>query len=303
MKDLLKYAFIIIVTLLSLSCENTAVNFIKTFEGTINQKYPIAAKIQLNDGIVSGNYIYTKTGEELKLKGIIDSKNELLIKAFDEEGNQTSIFEGRLIAKNKMEGLWSKLNEKETMPFLLIESNTNYESLKKTTNSIKILYRQEEFDKNLKTNLPVIKINQPYLDTAEDGIRAIIAYYSSISGTDCWWEDDEANSAFTNLNCLLTSALNLGHQCSESHKSFMQKWFSEEKEMLNKIDECYFVPFTATSQTTYDFLNLEVTGNKVTVRYKIEGANARTQSSWEREGIDIFRINGNKIKVISRQEL
>lgn len=82
----------------------------------------------------------------------------------------------------------------------------------------------------------------------------------------------------------------------------MQKWFFEEKEILNKIDECYFVPFTATSQTTYDFLNLEVTGNKVTVRYKIDGANARTQSSWERKGIDIFRINGNKIKVISRQE-
>jgi len=289
--------------------EKASTDFIKTFEGQINNKYPIIAKIESNSGKISGNYLYTKVGQELELKGTVSSDNEIEINEFDEKGNQTGVFKGKLVNENKLEGIWHKPNGKSEMSFYLIESNSNYEGSKKTKkktiskkgNQIKVLYRQEEYDEKLKTNIPKLKINENFLSTADDGVRAIIGFYSARAGTDCWWNNDNPNSDFSNLNCKLTSALNLGNQCSEGHKSFLKKWFSEEKEIIEKINGCYSVPYTATSQSTYSYLNLEVAGNDITVRYKTTGANVRTESFWETEGIDKFQIIGRKIKVISRE--
>ena len=52
----------------------------------------------------------------------------------------------------------------------------------------KILYRQEEYDEELKAVISNLKVNESFLSTADDGVRAIIGFYSTRAGTDCWWK-------------------------------------------------------------------------------------------------------------------
>ena len=290
--------------------EGVSIDFIKTFEGEIDNKYPIIAKIQSNSGVVSGSYLYKKGGQELELKGKIGQDGKVEISELDSKGNLTGIFKGEFSSESKIEGSWEKSNEGKEMPFYLIESSTDYNATKKGFQGndsdgkmVKILYRQEEYDKELKANTPVLKVNTDFLTTADDGIRAIVGYYNTIAGTDCWWRNDNPNSDYTNLSCKLTEALNFGNQCSEKQKGFLRKWFSNENKILDEIEGCYNVPYTATSQSTFDYLNLEINGNNVTVKYRIMGVNLRDEANWETKGVDKFNVIGSTIRVISRKKL
>ena len=108
-------------------------NFVKTFEGKISEKFDIIMKLTSENGIVNGVYYYKKVGENIQLKGDIQN-GELLLNEYDNNGNQTGIFKGKIIENSKIEGNWSKPNGEKEMTFKVIESNTSYTS---EQNSIK----------------------------------------------------------------------------------------------------------------------------------------------------------------------
>lgn len=115
---------------------NVSIDFVKTFEGQINDEYPIIAKIESNGGKISGKYYYLKQGkEELDLKGTIDESGLIKMSEYDENDNQTGLFVGKLVNENKLKGKWSKPNGNKSMPFYLLTTNTSYkifqEDLKK----------------------------------------------------------------------------------------------------------------------------------------------------------------------------
>ena len=53
---------------------------------------------------------------------------------------------------------------------------------------------------------------------------------------------------------------------------------------MTDIEACYNVPETATSQSIYDYISLEIIGNAITVKYKKVDSNLRTESFLETEG-------------------
>jgi len=108
-----------------------SLDFIKTFEGKINNKFPITFKITSNNGQISGTYFYNKVGKDLKLKGSIDKEGNINLTEYDEKGNATGLFKGSTKNNNKIEGSWSKPNGSSSMPFYLIESNTSYNTAQK----------------------------------------------------------------------------------------------------------------------------------------------------------------------------
>ncbi len=108
-----------------------AVDFIKTFEGKINNKFPITFKITANNGQITGTYFYNKVGKDLKLKGTIDKDGNISLTEYDEKGNSTGLFKGSTKNNNKIEGNWSKPDGSSSMPFYLIESNTSYNTAQK----------------------------------------------------------------------------------------------------------------------------------------------------------------------------
>jgi hypothetical protein len=103
-------------------------DFIKTFEGSINSKYEILMKINSNDGIINGNYFYKSQKRKIQIKGKLNVNGEIVLNEFDNRGNQTGLFQGRMPNENKIIGNWSKPNGANEMSFSLIESNTNFEN-------------------------------------------------------------------------------------------------------------------------------------------------------------------------------
>lgn len=96
-----------------------AANFSRGFEGTINNQYAIEMNLQRNGDNLSGTYLYSKHKVDIPIKGTIDGQGNFVINEFDNKGNQTGIFKGKLVSGNAMDGTWSKPNGDKSMPFSL----------------------------------------------------------------------------------------------------------------------------------------------------------------------------------------
>ena len=107
-------------------------DFVRTYEGQIDSKHNILLKLTSNGGNLKGNYFYKTEGVSIQVEGKVDRYGEMVLNEFDNKGNQTGLFKGRFVNNNnKIEGNWSKPNGEKLAPFILIESNTPYESLEK----------------------------------------------------------------------------------------------------------------------------------------------------------------------------
>lgn len=122
---------------------NISIDFIRTYEGKINNQYPITFKITSNNGQVTGTYFYNSVGKDLQLKGNIDNYGNINLTEYDAKGNMTGIFKGNIKNNSKIEGQWSKPNGSSTMPFFLIESNASYNTAQQQsqTNAPNISYK------------------------------------------------------------------------------------------------------------------------------------------------------------------
>lgn len=149
-----------ITTIVMLSCNKKADNsqidiintdFVKVFEGQIENKYDIQMKLISNNGNINGNYFYKKTGEEIEIKGFINNLGKISINEFDKKGNQTGVFNGEMLNENKIQGTWSKPNGSNPMPFFLIASNTSNETNSQDLNSskYKTAGKKIEFNDNI----------------------------------------------------------------------------------------------------------------------------------------------------------
>ena len=112
------------------TASSVQMDFVKTFEGQINNKYDIILKITSNGGQISGKYFYQSVGSDIQVKGNLDNQGKLTLNEYDTKGNQTGLFSGTMVNNNKIAGNWSKPNGDAEMSFLLIESNSQYESSK-----------------------------------------------------------------------------------------------------------------------------------------------------------------------------
>ena len=134
----------------SSNSKDIQLDFVKTFEGQVNNKYDIVLKISSNNGGITGNYFYKSSGTDIKVKGNLNGEGKLSLSEFDSQGNQTGIFNGTMANNNKIEGNWSKPNGEKEMSFVLLESNSQYESLKKqiTDQKYESITGQYDFEYN-----------------------------------------------------------------------------------------------------------------------------------------------------------
>lgn len=116
------------------STSSSPVDFVKTLEGKINNKYDVVMRITANNGQISGTYYYKSVGKDLKISGNIDAQGRVNMTEYDEKGNMTGQFTGSLNG-NKIDGTWKKPSGGSTMSFYLIESNTNYDAGKKNASA------------------------------------------------------------------------------------------------------------------------------------------------------------------------
>lgn len=187
-----------------------------------------------------------------------------------------------------------------------IASDTNVAELVGTqleNKSLTFLWRDAKYDPVLKDTFDAIFINEESLKTMADAEKAALGYVATFIGSECEW-DGEANEDRSNLDCKVITALGLGYQCSKEHLEFLQKWFVEDEQILSELQEsnCPTVPNTATSQTTFDGIQLTTKQDTIIVAYKASGINLREQSSWEWSASDHFVLIDSHLKLIKRDK-
>lgn len=147
----------------NLQNSQSSLDFVKTFEGQINNKYDIAMKLMSNSGQITGNYFYKSVGTSIKLNGQVKEDGNIILNEFDTEGNQTGVFNGKVINSNKIEGQWSKPNGDKQMSFYVIESNSNFEGSQKEINA-------EKFEGEYSSGSNVLKVSVKNADQIEVNI-------------------------------------------------------------------------------------------------------------------------------------
>jgi len=136
-----------ILTVLVLSFLNSCKNepkaekpnfdFIKTYEGKIDNQYPLHIKLNSDNGKINGTYFYDKIGTDIELTGTIANDSTITLNEFDKKGNQTGLWKGKIVSENKINGVWSKPNGDTAKDFTLILTSDNYESSKKAISDSK----------------------------------------------------------------------------------------------------------------------------------------------------------------------
>jgi len=110
--------------------KKTIFDFVKTYSGKIDNKYPLHIKLKSENNKINGTYFYDKIGQNIEVKGVISNDSTVTLNEFDKKGNQTGLWKGKIINENKIKGIWSKPNGDLSKPFTLILTSDNYENLK-----------------------------------------------------------------------------------------------------------------------------------------------------------------------------
>lgn len=104
-------------------------------------------------------------------------------------------------------------------------------------------------------------INQKDIDKLSQPLRALAAYYSALSGSNCDRED----------NCGLTTALGLGKQNSAEHIGILKKWFPDDIQVKKMINQSCFVGVSGANHfCEFSILNFQNRNDTVIVNYEIQ---------------------------------
>lgn len=168
-----------------------------------------------------------------------------------------------------------------------------------TEKKVKFLWRKKQFDQELKDSFNVIVLNENFIKNITDPEKAAIAYVATFVGNECNW-DGKATPERTNLKCKILTALNLGYQCSNTHLNFLQKWFTKDAAVLTELKNCPTTPDGATSQDTFNEINITTDGNNITIDFAVQAINVRDGKSWTWTEIKQFSFEGNTIRLIQK---
>lgn len=170
-----------------------------------------------------------------------------------------------------------------------------------TDKKVKFLWREKEYDLGLKETFNNIVINKALIATLSAPERAALGFVVTFIGSDCNWDGD-AREDLSNLKCKTLAALGLGYQCSDLHLGFLRQWFREDERSLKQLESCPIIPYTATRQNTFNFINLTVRGNNISVEFAANGINMSIGEHWSWTETDDFLFDQDNIKLIAKKE-
>jgi len=183
-----------------------------------------------------------------------------------------------------------------------IKSNTTTNRAKTSDTTIHILWRGMELDMaSSKDSVNVVMVNTVYCKNAAPAIKAAIGFVGTFIGSDCQW-DGETNDSMNNLSCKLITGLGLGFQCSEKHVGFLKHWLRNEPKLIKHLGDCPIVPFTASSQETFEDMDLILKKDTLTIIYHAAGVNMPMEKSWVYHGKYVFRAEKDELHLISQME-
>lgn len=160
--------------------------------------------------------------------------------------------------------------------------------------TVKVVWREDVYDKNLNSAVNIIAINEHYFKNLSDPEKAVLGYLASTIGNECYADGK------SDVKCKLLTALSLGSQCSETNKQFLSSWFKNEPEILKQVQECKTIIPGKNIEKTFDMVKITTSGNVLKVSLKGLKLNIKENSveSWS-ESIS-FKLNGDNLTVVER---
>lgn len=174
---------------------------------------------------------------------------------------------------------------------------TKPEAYTSANKKIRFLWREQVYDADLQDSVSTIVIDQALADQLTDAERAALGYVVTFISSACEW-DGEANEEFSNLKCRALTALDLGYQCSDQHLGFLQNWFRNDQDVLVRLASCPRVPFTASSQQTFNEVYLTTQGDTIQVWFSASGVNVPMNASWQWTEENTFLVQDNAISLV-----
>ena len=188
------------------------------------------------------------------------------------------------------------------MTVVFIYTSLNAENLKQTDHvlkdtTVKVIWREDVFDKELKEKVNVIKLNDNYFANITEPEKAVLGYLGSTIGNECYYEGEKSN-----VKCKILTALNLGAQCSEANKTFLKSWFKDDKEIADQIENCKPKAVSSVLEKTFDVVTIST--NSSTIKVKIQGLNLdfKKENTYKWTEDLSFRVNEDKLSLIERKK-
>ena len=166
----------------------------------------------------------------------------------------------------------------------------------------KFIWRENKYDNKLKDTFSTIIINENLCKTLSEPERAALGFVVTFIGNECNW-DGEAKDDRSNLKCKTLTSLNLGYQCSKEHLGFLRKWFTNDSNSIKELKDCPTTPYTASVQETFEYINLTVKGNLISVEFGANGVNLQNNdATWSWTETDYFRVDNQGLKLIKKRK-
>ena len=183
----------------------------------------------------------------------------------------------------------------------LTRSTIDTKTIPLTDKAVRFLWREDKYDEEFKDTFNTIVIDEDLCKKLSEPERAALGFVVTFIGSECNW-DGEANDDLGNLKCKTLSSLALGYQCSEQHLGFLRQWFRNDNKSLKELEDCPTVPYTASSQSSFDYINLNVKDNKISIKFGANGVNMRMGESWNYTETDYFQVANDNIKLIKKEQ-
>jgi len=151
-------------------------------------------------------------------------------------------------------------------------------------------------------NTGTLQLNTNYIKTLTDQQRAALGYIATDVSSECNW-DDAKKADGSNLKCRFLSALNLGYQCSETHLSFLKKWFKEDTKVLDRLQYCNKTESSAKIQDHFIEIKMITTKETIKILYSALGQDLDKQKTWSWQEESTYSFTKTGIKQINRKNI
>lgn len=157
--------------------------------------------------------------------------------------------------------------------------------------SVKIAWREEVYDANLKQLVNSLVLNESYFSGISEPEKAALGYVASFIGNECRQDGG-------NVQCKILSALGMGYQCSDGNKEFLKKWFSFEPSIIEEIESCRSKLFKSFTSSTFDKITVTTKEDVIKVKYSVINANIKDNKleQWNEELS--FSLSGENLKLV-----
>lgn len=129
-----------------------------------------------------------------------------------------------------------------------------------------------------------------------DAERASVAFVSAAMGSDCEWVEGTDLADPRHMDCTLTTALGLGHQCEDKHKGLVEAFLGNDAPA-----QCAKVPTTAYAQTALLTLSLRHEKDLITVSYEAVTTTGPTGEAWRWSEVIDFRNADPRVLTIAKR--